>query len=130
MSTSNKDTNRILAAINNLEKLLQKTLADRHRNTSIENVIINTVIKVTGITTQGLMEGRNREQSDIRKIAMATLYAHGYGYSHIGRIFNKHHTTVMYAIDQHQSIYQIYDEYKNVTDNIHNKLSLIINQPR
>ncbi|HRO08591.1 MAG TPA: helix-turn-helix domain-containing protein [Saprospiraceae bacterium] len=122
MATS-KHHNEVIKVLRSVEQILTKLSQD---DTCTElytgMTIVAAASKVTGISQREILTGRNREHADIRKMVMHIMHSSGYTLSRIGNYFDRHHTTVIYAIGQHHSLYRYDATYADTYNQIIQKI--------
>lgn len=76
--------------------------------------IIARVCEKFGMTREQLTAGtRKREIAEPRQVAMYLLRSLGLSYAHIGSIFNKDHSTVVYATKHIENLLSYDREFKS-----------------
>lgn len=81
-------------------------------NLEVRGGILESIEKVTGMPLSKLAEKSNSEMVDLRCIIYFALKDH-YGYSEIGRIFNKNHATIIHSVKRFENLYLYEREFRN-----------------
>lgn len=94
---------------------------------------IKSVANAFGLIPEMLFMQSNQQKYVIpRQMAHYMLYAQGYGFSEIARVFGQHHTTVLYSTKKmHKAIKNGYysKEYQETMDNVRNCFLVDNGQP-
>ncbi len=86
-------------------------------NLKVDGGILERIEKVTGMPLYKLAEKSNSEMVDLRCIIYFVLKDH-YGYSEIGRMFNKHHATIIHSVKRFENLYLYEREFRNKANKI------------
>lgn len=86
-------------------------------NLKVDRGILERIEKVAGMPLSKLSQKRNSEMVDLRCIIYFALKDH-YGYSEIGRMFNKSHATIIHSVKRFENLYLYEREFRNKANKI------------
>ena len=88
--------------------------------------VLNTYCKALHVTPADILQQkRSRPLHDKRICIIYLLYKYnGYTISQIGRLIERHHTSILSALRQHDSLYSYEEDYRLLVDKVILKLDL------
>ena len=86
-------------------------------NLKVDGGILERIEEVTGMPLSKLSQKSNSEMVDLRCIIYFALKNY-YGYSEIGRMFNKHHATIIHSVKRFENLYLYEREFRNKANKI------------